>query len=74
MFSASNYHTLHKTSQTNCYWVVIVKVYYGLPETCSVSETGHVGLGMVVHFGTLQHTAYPYCSVAGIHRYISKVI
>ena len=53
---------------------VRAKVYYGLPETHSVSEMGHVGLGTVVHFGTPQHTMYPYCGVAGIHRYISKVI
>jgi len=50
------------------------KVYYGLPETRGVSETGHAGSGTVVHFGTPQHTAYPYRGVAGIHGYISKVI
>jgi len=50
------------------------KVYYGLPKTRGVSKTGHAGSGTVVHFGTLQHTMYPYCGVAGIHRYISKVI
>ena len=51
-----------------------IKVYYELPETCGVSEMGHVGLGTVVHFGTLQHIMYLYHSVAGIHGYISKVI
>jgi hypothetical protein len=50
------------------------KVYYGLPKTHGVSETGHVGLGTVVHFGTPQHTAYLYRGVAGIHGYISQVI
>ena len=49
-------------------------VYHGLPETRGVSETGHAGSGTVVHFGTPQHTAYPYRGVAGIHGYISKVI
>ena len=50
------------------------KVYYGLPVTHGVSETGHMGLGMVLHFGTPQHTMYLYCSVVGIHGYISMVI
>jgi hypothetical protein len=54
-------------------WAVY-PVYYGLPETRGVSETGHAGSGTVVHFGTPQHTAYPYRGVAGIHGYISKVI
>ena len=45
----------------------------GYPKP-SVSETGHVDLGTVVHFGTPQHAACPYCGVVGIHRYISKVI
>jgi len=53
---------------------VACKVYYGLPKTRGVSETGHAGSGTVVHFGTPQHTAYPYRGVAGIHGYISKVI
>ena len=51
-----------------------IKVYYGLSETCGISEMGHVGLGTVVHFGTPQHTVYLYCGVTGIHGYISKVI
>lgn len=46
------------------------KVYYGLPETCGVSEMGLMGSGTVVHFGTLQHTVYPYRGVAGIHGFI----
>jgi hypothetical protein len=49
------------------------RVYHGLPETRSVSETGHVGMGTVVHFGTPQHTAYPYRGVAGMHGYYYKV-
>ena len=52
----------------------VLKVDHRLPKTCSVSETGHAGSGTVLDFGTPQHTMYPYCSVAGIHRYISKVI
>lgn len=31
---------------------------------------GTVVMGMVVHFGTLQYTAYPYYSVTGIQRLI----
>ena len=41
--------------------------YHGLPKTRGFSETGHAGTGTVVHFGTPQHTAYPYRGVAGIH-------
>ena len=55
-------------------WQLITRVYHGLPETRGVSETGHAGSGTVVHFGTPQHTAYPYRGVVGIHGYISKVI
>ena len=49
-------------------------VYHGLPKTRGVSETGHVGTGTVLDFGTLQHTVYPCRGVAGICGYISEVI
>jgi hypothetical protein len=52
----------------------MARVYHGLPETCGVSKTGHVGTGTVLDFGTPRHTVYPCRSVAGIHGYISKVI
>jgi hypothetical protein len=48
---------------------IVGRVYHGLPETRGVSETGHMGTGTVVHFGTLQHTVYLYHGVAGMHRY-----
>jgi len=53
---------------------ITLRVYQGLPVTHGVSETGHAGMGMVLDFGTLRHTAYLCRGVAGIHRYISKVI
>ena len=28
---------------------------------------GNMGMGTVFDFGTLQHTAYPYCGVTDIH-------
>ena len=52
----------------------MIRVYQGLPETRGVSETGYTGTGTVVHFGTPQHTAYPYRGVAGMHGlYLPKL-
>ena len=51
----------------------ICSVYHGLPETYGVSEMGHMGMGMILDFGTPQHTVYLCHIVTGIHRYISKV-
>jgi hypothetical protein len=44
------------------------RVWQGYGSTCGDQVMGITGTGMVVDFDTLQHTAYPYHSITGIHR------
>ena len=44
------------------------RVSHGCENACSVSKTGTTGIGMVVDFGTPQHTATHTCGAMSIHR------
>jgi len=43
-----------------------IRADHGYGFTCGVFKTGTAGTGTVLHSGTPQHTAYPYCGIAGI--------
>ena len=68
-FYCSTFHLNMTSPQMHCKILnrLMNRVYQGLPETHGVFETGHLGMGTVVHFGTPQYTVYPYRGVAGIH-------
>ena len=41
---------------------------HGYGKTCGFSKMGSTSTGMVVDFGTLWHTTYPYCGITGMGR------
>jgi hypothetical protein len=49
----------------------LIRVRHGYGKTRGFSKMGSAGTGTVVDFGTPWHTVYPYCGIAGMHRYIS---
>ena len=44
----------------------LVRLLHGYGKTRGFSKMGNTGTGTVLGFGTPQHTAYPYRSIAGI--------
>ena len=48
-------------------WLALLRVFHEYGNTCGVSKTGTTGMGMVVDFGTPQHTTTRTRGVAGIH-------
>ena len=48
----------------------MLRVRHRYRNTCGDRVTGTMGMGMVLVFGTPQHTVYLYHSIMGIHGYI----
>ena len=44
-----------------CAWVLTCRDCHRYRKTRGFEVTGFAGMGMVVEFSTLRHTAYPYC-------------
>jgi len=47
---------------------VVARDCHGYGKTRGFEVTGFAGTGTVVEFGTLRHTVYPYCGIAGIQQ------
>ena len=49
-----------------CAWVLTCRDCHRYRKPRGFEVTGFAGMGMVVEFSTLRHTAYPYCGIMGI--------